>query len=181
MSMSEQVLSDLEQALAAYFDREARKPIEPVRPRGLIGYAVDTVVSPLLTAMTLGTGGAMLGIGFVLILRRKLDDLGDMPSSQKAQAFTTFVTGVLEWANEKKRSKSIECDDCDAYGYGYLVKDEVWEAATADEDADLLCLPCLEKRLDRPMRIADFPSVPINEPILHAFRLAQAAYDHRTH
>jgi hypothetical protein len=47
----------------------------------------------------------------------------------------------------------------------YMVHDHLWAAAGMDEDGGCLCIPCLERRLGRPLTGADLkPAVPVNQP-----------------
>jgi hypothetical protein len=47
----------------------------------------------------------------------------------------------------------------------YFVYNEVWAAAGLTRfDAGCFCIPCLERRLGRPLTAADFPPVPLNDP-----------------
>jgi hypothetical protein len=43
-----------------------------------------------------------------------------------------------------------------------MVTKDVWAAANVD--SGYLCIPCLERRLGRPLVAADFTSAPVNQP-----------------
>lgn len=73
---------------------------------------------------------------------------------------------------------SVGCIDCDRQWCttdDYMVFDEVWKEAGLDPSDRslphfiLLCVPCLESRLGRPLEIRDLPNVPINEPFVIAY------------
>jgi hypothetical protein len=69
--------------------------------------------------------------------------------------------------------RGVQCDDCgvdvapcDADGYpvedgweGYMVHDQVWEAAGGEGH---LCVGCLEARLGRRLTVGDFTDCPLN-------------------
>jgi hypothetical protein len=70
------------------------------------------------------------------------------------------------------------CADCGvgtcSIGEWYIVRDTVWELAWASRrkswhgkapGTEILCLGCLERRLDRTLTADDFePGVPVNDP-----------------
>jgi hypothetical protein len=57
------------------------------------------------------------------------------------------------------------CVDCDADTYAneqfYMLKDRLWKRINPSIDG-MLCLPCAEKRLGRPLSRRDFKKVPVN-------------------
>lgn len=59
------------------------------------------------------------------------------------------------------------CRDCrvdtQRNGEYYMVHDEIWALAGLDVCDGMLCIGCLERRLDRELTRADFPDVPINQ------------------
>ena len=78
--------------------------------------------------------------------------------------------------------KCYKCIDCDDYAGNYMVKNEVWFKAVPDyvkfkrgapQDANIVavCLPCLERRLNRKLTIDDFSDAPINKTILHIIKI----------
>lgn len=61
-----------------------------------------------------------------------------------------------------------KCDECGGYGYGYMLKNEVWEAISLPHER-FLCLPCAEVRHDRPFVRSDFAKeCRINDPLFYA-------------
>ena len=95
-------------------------------------------------------------------------------------------------------SKPSHCFDCNGQTFLYSLHDDVWlqawpdyESAKADAEARngpfvntlhggkqrnplcclCLCIPCLEKRLDRPLTIDDFDNSPANDPIRFGLHL----------
>jgi Domain of unknown function (DUF4326) len=68
--------------------------------------------------------------------------------------------------SEQRRVRS-RCHDCGvnvtAIGHWYMVDDEVWAASGLGPEDGVLCLPCLERRLERNLVYEDFmPSDPEN-------------------
>lgn len=57
-----------------------------------------------------------------------------------------------------------KCQDCHARYEGYMVLDEVWQAAGLGEHENV-CIPCLSHRLGRELTLADFCDAPVNGPI----------------
>lgn len=70
----------------------------------------------------------------------------------------------VTWGEER----SHRCHDCEGYGYGYMLKDEVWAEATQEEDIRYLCLWCVQGRLGRVLP-GDFSEAPINDPLCYIF------------
>lgn len=79
------------------------------------------------------------------------------------------------------------CMDCKGSAEWYMVKNEVWRQALANESMlDLvvdsakvggsvyLCLSCLSSRIDRPVEFEDFADVPANELLFWAKRKCDA-------
>jgi hypothetical protein len=64
------------------------------------------------------------------------------------------------------------CVDCwvDTYEIeeGYMVRDDVWPIGPLDGK---LCVGCLEARIGRRLRPADFEDVPLNRPTYKSSRL----------
>ena len=70
----------------------------------------------------------------------------------------------------------FRCSDCGSgmtAARGFMVCDEVWKAAGMDYKG-FLHLPCLEKRLGRPLALADFTDVPINDNIRFAYKMGKS-------
>lgn len=65
---------------------------------------------------------------------------------------------------------TLRCKACDRCGFGYMLTNDLWKQV-ADEEEDLLCLQCVQARLDRPLRREDFTDVPLNEPIFAAMEI----------
>ncbi len=66
------------------------------------------------------------------------------------------------------------CDSCRTLDpHSYMVHDAVWKAACTNTPKDaLLCLPCLEARLGRPLVREDFnSSVDINKELLFGYEM----------
>ena len=64
------------------------------------------------------------------------------------------------------------CYDCEEYGHGWMVENEVWEQICKSEGWHpenpyvIYCCECAEKRLGRKLTIEDFPTdVRINRPL----------------
>ena len=57
----------------------------------------------------------------------------------------------------------VACLACRREHYvDYMLADDVWRAAAGEFANGVLCLPCVGGRLNRPLRAADFPDVPVN-------------------
>ena len=67
----------------------------------------------------------------------------------------------------------ITCAVCGAFPPdAYMVRDDVWQAAGL-APKDHACLPCLERRLGRPLTIDDFAPVPINRQLRFAYDMGR--------
>ncbi|MFH8347869.1 hypothetical protein [Streptomyces sp. NPDC018045] len=73
------------------------------------------------------------------------------------------------WRRRLERDE-FPCHDCglltaplDGPDEWYTVLDSVWERAGADEES-VLCVGCLEVRLDRRLRPTDFVTAALNDP-----------------
>jgi hypothetical protein len=72
----------------------------------------------------------------------------------------------------RREDRGHPCSDCgmattpkppkDGTWEWYVVHDPVWQTARADA-RDLLCIGCLERRLDRQLVPQDFPDLQVNE------------------
>ncbi|MEU4204240.1 hypothetical protein [Streptomyces sp. NPDC045470] len=76
---------------------------------------------------------------------------------------------VGRWCRRPERDE-FPCHDCglltaplDGPDEWYTVMDSVWERAGADEES-VLCIGCLEARLDRRLRHTDFVTAALNDP-----------------
>ncbi len=89
---------------------------------------------------------------------------------------------ILEGA---KQLKDVSCRDCSGSMktgvtfVGYMVTDEVWREA-GYRKADYACLDCLEKALARPLKLKDFPVVPVNNSIRWALKRFENAVGSET-
>lgn len=68
------------------------------------------------------------------------------------------------------------CAECkkpnDYYSWSYMVTDLVWTKADLSY-REICCLPCLQKRLGRPLELEDFPLIPANRMIRWGIRQGQ--------
>lgn len=53
-------------------------------------------------------------------------------------------------------SNQDTCDDCSGNGELYVVTDDVWFRQARARSNNVLCIPCLERRLRRRLTVADF-------------------------
>jgi hypothetical protein len=67
----------------------------------------------------------------------------------------------------RRKPRGLPCRDCrvdtsnaSGIGHYYMVSDAVWAAATRGDRVRFLCLDCLETRIRRPLRAADFMLTP---------------------
>ncbi|MFE7229858.1 hypothetical protein ACFVAF_04120 [Streptomyces sp. NPDC057596] len=62
-------------------------------------------------------------------------------------------------------SGSSHCDDCGGGFDMYTLRDEVWFGPARARSNTVLCIPCLEVRLRRPITAADlYPEAIVNDP-----------------
>lgn len=85
-------------------------------------------------------------------------------------------------ANFKKRHGCVDCGAEDSY----MLRNEVWREAFPNyvevkkqrkledpKNHTCVCIPCVEKRLGRDLRITDFVEAPINRNIFLGYRIAK--------
>lgn len=68
-----------------------------------------------------------------------------------------------------KRKTKWDCVDCSentSYEH-YFVKNEVWIGEASMSEAGMLCVGCLEVRIERKLAPEDFTSAHINNPKTH--------------
>lgn len=71
------------------------------------------------------------------------------------------------------------CIECDAYGHGWMCKDEVWKAIAddcplhPDTQGFILCLECAQKHLGRLFTYDDFTHVPLNYPLFFGYKIGR--------
>lgn len=69
------------------------------------------------------------------------------------------------------------CIECDAYGHGWMCKDEVWAVIAKDwplppdTEGFFLCLECAQKHLGRLFTYDDFTHVPLNYPLFFGYKM----------
>ena len=80
------------------------------------------------------------------------------------------MLGFLHFTQDDNIHGFPHCADCQAYGHGYMLHDEVW-AKIASPAVKYLCLPCAEERIGRLFGPEDFKDAPINVPVLHAYSM----------
>lgn len=91
------------------------------------------------------------------------EDLSDLDEFALSLFERSFAK-TTAWA-KRERGKHC-CEDCGSYGLSYVLKDEIWaELRRSDDGGGLLCLWCAERRLGRPIEIADLSGAPINDPV----------------
>ncbi len=69
----------------------------------------------------------------------------------------------------------MDCSFCKTYFEPFMVVGPVWRKAMRLNERHLTpCVPCIQHRLGRPLRIEDFDlSIPINQNILLGIRLSR--------
>lgn len=74
-------------------------------------------------------------------------------------------------SNRRKIPVTAPCADCGEHTLGrnkphewYMVHDRVWAKAGMKPKGGYLCISCLETRLGRRLRHADFTDAPCNDP-----------------
>jgi hypothetical protein len=80
---------------------------------------------------------------------------------------------------EKQTTRRIPtgCIDCEWAEDWFVVTNEVWAAAGLAPWA-FCCLPCLERRLKRPLNIDDFTICPVNRPAYAATGRLSVVIEH---
>ena len=118
--------------------------------------------------------GAGIAVSFRPLLQEFLKEMKPGDRALAIQSLVTFADSALKkLSNPSKRSTL--CADCGAHGYGYMLKDEVWNTATAARPAHVLCMPCVVRRIGRPLVVDDLGvGLPINDPIYAALAIAGA-------
>lgn len=76
----------------------------------------------------------------------------------------------------RRKPDRFDCLDCSAstldIGEYYMVHDHVWLRSGAAKKDGMLCIGCLETRLDRRLTVADFTDCPLNRTLKwHSARL----------
>jgi len=85
------------------------------------------------------------------------DDLNDLwATAENAKEEVDAIADYAPYCSDCNRDTNV----IDEY---YMVKDELWEQATATQQADKLCIGCLEKRIGRQLTKHDFNDAPVNE------------------
>ncbi len=84
--------------------------------------------------------------------------------------------GAMPSKRRKRVLPSNACVDCGQSAEYYMVHDELWERAGYGPDV-MACIPCLEKRLGRPLRRDDFTPAPVND----SFRQQRSGHCRRNH
>lgn len=86
--------------------------------------------------------------------------------------------GAMEQITEYIPQLNDYCIDCKVntllIGEYYMVHSYVWSKANLDTYDGMLCISCLEKRLNRTLTFQDFPDLPINSlPLFRSEKLLQ--------
>jgi hypothetical protein len=62
-----------------------------------------------------------------------------------------------------RRDRRFRCIDCgkdtDESGEYYSIRDDVWAASGLAPNGGMLCLACLERRIERPLTAEDFTAL----------------------
>lgn len=66
--------------------------------------------------------------------------------------------------------RSYTCKDCSRKAWGPMLLDRVWFGELGMGRRDLLCARCTERRLGRPVGLADLRDVPMNEALILELR-----------
>jgi hypothetical protein len=122
----------------------------------------------LSTLSDLTMTGAV-GAAAAIIVREPLAQLiRDMPGTERKQVLGEIAIAINKLTH-RLHGKHPDCQDCGAYGYGYMLHDHVWKEAVAKQPASFLCMHCVNKRLGWLLTRADFDETQrINQPIFAA-------------
>lgn len=112
----------------------------------------------------------------VQILNR-LEEYRKGKFNMRAAEFNHFFKGVaiMVGGGRVHRQNStlgsyarIDCNQCQGYAPGYMLKTPIWNQARRSADGtkhDFLCLKCVSLNLERPVTYSDFTDAPINNGI----------------
>lgn len=92
-----------------------------------------------------------------------------------------MIVQFIEWLENTflPPAPGYACIDCEKYGHGWVVTDEVWVEICKDESQDpdnphvIYCCECAEKHLGRQLKMKDFPNLLINRPLRFGHKLGQ--------
>ncbi len=148
---------------------------KPAKPPGLI----SRVTSSLSTNAIFAAAGAGVGIIAGRYLLQLKGDARDKVLREVTGAYQRWMHSMTDLGRRRK----LDCADCQGHGYGFMLKDDLWEAILDARPANgeriqILCLPCCEKRLLRPILADDLnEQLPINAPLLYAWGRPQPRYE----
>lgn len=74
---------------------------------------------------------------------------------------------------DEEQENTHRCKDCKQAPELFMLNDSLWKKL-ADDERDMLCLRCCERRLERSLTIDDFnPRPPCNRIIFFAYMLGR--------
>lgn len=132
-----------------------------------------------------GVASMVAAVPFVLWAGYRINDA--LSSDSAKERLLHRIVDLFSDLNDTSTAEKTDCRDCGLWGYGYMLKREVWESALTEKERDalshkssrhmILCLECVVQRLrDRgadKLTADDFDlSYPINWTILCAMGIA---------
>ena len=122
-----------------------------------------------LSTLTDLTMTAAVGAGAALIFRDPLAQvIRDLPVDDRKKLPGEIAIAINKLTH-RLHGKHPDCQDCGAYGYGYMLHDHVWKEAVAKQPASFLCMHCVNRRLGWFLSRPDFDETQrINQPIFAA-------------
>lgn len=123
--------------------------------------------------------------GVIATLSLYADSIAD--NQRAKEELLHRIVNLIEELKGLNHSTKVSCEVCEQFwGYGYMLKNAVWEKVLTDEEREeihygtkkstIICLACAQQRLGRPLTSEDFdPKYGINWPILCAMEIARCA------
>ena len=109
-----------------------------------------------------------LGLNYAIdiVAMRREDAPDDLADEDHPSGYVHGYLDALESIHEHlMESDPLQlCDDCGSRADYYMVQNDVWTAAGNPSSDGIICIACLEDRLDRRLTRDDFPQqVPVNQ------------------
>ncbi len=139
---------------------------------------LDTLRSKVRRAVKITKLTSFAAAGTLAEALMASDDIEGLDKMMVETLRQTFPRAAA-WVEEENRilDEQSSCRDCGYYGLGYMLDHDLWNEAVGDPNV-VLCLPCVERLLGRPVEMTDFLDVAsVNNPIRYVRGLPPV--DHR--
>lgn len=122
--------------------------------------------------------------GVIATLSLYADSIAD--NQRAKEELLHRIVNLIEELKGLNHSTKVSCEVCEQFwGYGYMLKNAVWEKVLTDEEREeihygtkksaIICLACAQQRLGRPLTSEDFDfKYAINWPILCAIEIGRS-------